>query len=100
VRQAVALAEQLAHAIRSEPIAGTDVTGSFGVAGSAPEATFCFDTVFADANAALSEARSAGADQVCSRPRLDGPSGELLPAYASRRAPSAGGSERPSVSRR
>jgi diguanylate cyclase (GGDEF)-like protein len=99
VRQTVALAEQLAHAVRSEPIAGMDLTASFGVAGSLPEATFRFETVFADANVALSEARSAGADQVCSRPRLQGPSGELLPAYASRREPSAGESGRPSVSR-
>ncbi|MCW2993736.1 MAG: hypothetical protein JWQ18_1231 [Conexibacter sp.] len=61
--EAEGLAEQLRLAVRGEPIAGTTVTMSFGVAVSGAGG-FDLDTHFARADAALYAAKDAGRDRV------------------------------------
>lgn len=63
VENAAELAEDLRRAVAAEPAAGVAVTMSFGVAASDPGA-FDYPEVFAEADAALYEAKSAGRDAV------------------------------------
>jgi diguanylate cyclase (GGDEF)-like protein len=63
---AAAVAEDLRSAIESMPVAGLHVTMSFGVAGSAP-GEFDYESVFAEADMALYEAKHAGRNRVCAR---------------------------------
>jgi diguanylate cyclase (GGDEF)-like protein len=62
--EAAGLAETLREAVRSAPIAGQDVTMSFGVAVSGAGG-FDLDTHYGRADAALYEAKHAGRDRVC-----------------------------------
>ena len=62
--EATELAEQLRAAVRGAPIAGHDVTMSFGVAVSGAGG-FDFDTHCARADDALYEAKRGGRDRVC-----------------------------------
>ena len=59
----VVIAERLREAVAAEPIAGLDITMSFGVAGS-HGAVFDHERVLAAADAALYEAKAAGRDRV------------------------------------
>jgi diguanylate cyclase (GGDEF)-like protein len=61
--EALGLAERLREAIRGEPIAGRQVTMSFGVAVSGAGG-FDLDTQYGRADAALYEAKDAGRDRV------------------------------------
>jgi diguanylate cyclase (GGDEF)-like protein len=61
--EAAGLAEKLRDAVRAEPIAGQQVTMSFGVAGSGAGG-FLLDTQYARADAALYAAKDAGRDRV------------------------------------
>jgi diguanylate cyclase (GGDEF)-like protein len=63
--ESVDLAEQLRAAIAAEPCAGQDVTMSFGTAASAPGDALEYDVVFAEADAALYEAKRSGRNRVC-----------------------------------
>src|SRR5213078_4389663 len=60
------VAEDLRAAIESMPVAGLHATMSFGVAGSAP-GEFNYESVFAEADLALYEAKHAGRNRVCTR---------------------------------
>jgi diguanylate cyclase (GGDEF)-like protein len=60
------VAEDLRAAIESMPVAGLHVTMSFGVAGSTP-GEFDYESVFAEADMALYEAKHAGRNRVCTR---------------------------------
>jgi diguanylate cyclase (GGDEF)-like protein len=61
--EATELAEKLREAVRSEPIAGQQVTMSFGVAVSGPGG-FALDAQYARADAALYAAKDAGRNRV------------------------------------
>jgi diguanylate cyclase (GGDEF)-like protein len=63
---AAAVAEDLRAAIEEMPVAGLNVTMSFGVAGSSP-GEFDYESVFAEADMALYEAKHAGRNRVCTR---------------------------------
>ena len=65
--EATGLAERLLEAVGTEPIAGRQVTMSFGVAVSGP-AGFDLDAQYARADAALYEAKRSGRDRVCVSP--------------------------------
>jgi diguanylate cyclase (GGDEF)-like protein len=68
------IAEALRLAVAGETLAGgLHVTMSFGVAASAGGAAFDFETVFAEADAALYEAKRSGRDRVCPPPQADPP---------------------------
>jgi diguanylate cyclase (GGDEF)-like protein len=71
------IAEGLRVAISEAPTAGLLVTMSFGVSAS-PPGRFDYETVFAEADLALYEAKKRGRDQVCVRAH-DAP-GVLIPA--------------------
>ena len=58
------LAERLCEGVSSDPVAdGVKVTMSFGVAASGQGETFDYESVFADADAALYEAKQSGRNQ-------------------------------------
>ncbi|HEV7750981.1 MAG TPA: diguanylate cyclase, partial [Baekduia sp.] len=61
--EATGLAEQLREVIRAEPIAGQQVTMSFGVAVSGAGG-FALDAQYARADAALYAAKAQGRDRV------------------------------------
>ena len=63
-RGAERTAERMRKAVCATPIAGLDVTMSFGVTASVAGQPFEFDPVFARADAALYEAKVHGRDQV------------------------------------
>ncbi len=65
IDQAAAMAEQLRHHIAGQTVGdGQHVTMSFGVAASAHQTRFDYDTVFAQADYALYEAKRDGRDRV------------------------------------
>lgn len=61
---ALAIAERLHKAVSESPIAGIDVTMSFGVATSRPGVPFDYTAVFGRADAALYRAKQDGRDRV------------------------------------
>ena len=64
------LAERLCEGVSSDPVAdGVKVTMSFGVAASGQGETFDYESVFADADAALYEAKQSGRNQTRSAGR-------------------------------
>jgi diguanylate cyclase (GGDEF)-like protein len=64
--QAATVAEMLRKAVEREPLGGgVDVTISCGVAASARGARFEYEPVFAEADAALYEAKRSGRNRVC-----------------------------------
>jgi diguanylate cyclase (GGDEF)-like protein len=63
---AAAVAGELRAAIERMPVAGLHVTMSFGIAGSAP-GEFDYESVFAEADLALYEAKHAGRNRVATR---------------------------------
>jgi diguanylate cyclase (GGDEF)-like protein len=66
---AAAVAETLRQAVAAEPLAaGRRMTMSFGVSASGAGGGFDFDAVFAEADAALYEAKRSGRDAVCCAP--------------------------------
>jgi diguanylate cyclase (GGDEF)-like protein len=78
--EAAELAETLRRAVSSEPLAGgVQLTMSFGVSGSAGGEIFHYDAVFAQADAALYEAKSAGRDRVRTHARAPTDSLEAVP---------------------
>ena len=62
--QSAELAERLREAVSGEPAGGLFVTMSLGVAASARGETFDYESVFAEADAALYQAKQGGRDQV------------------------------------
>jgi diguanylate cyclase (GGDEF)-like protein len=70
--QTLSLAEELREAVSASSVAGgVDVTLSLGVSASGRGEAFDYAVVFAEADAALYEAKRLGRDRVCG--------GELLP---------------------
>jgi diguanylate cyclase (GGDEF)-like protein len=66
--QAGAVAEQLRQAVECEPMGGgVPVTISCGVAASARDGSFDFESAFAEADAALYQAKRLGRNRVCDR---------------------------------
>ncbi len=63
---AVEWAKRLREALCFAPIDGVDITASFGVAVSDPEAGFEYRSLYAQADAALYRAKTSGRDRVCS----------------------------------
>ncbi len=66
VEQACELAERLRDAIEGTPVGGRQVTMSFGASASRPGTRFDYEAVFAEADAALYEAKRSGRNRVCS----------------------------------
>lgn len=58
-------AERMRAAIAASPVAGVELTASFGVAVSAPDDGFDYRRAFTRADAALYAAKSQGRDRVC-----------------------------------
>jgi diguanylate cyclase (GGDEF)-like protein len=68
------IAEALRLAVAADTLAGgLQVTMSFGVGASASGSAFDFEAVFAEADAALYEAKRSGRDRVCPPPQVDPP---------------------------
>ena len=63
------VAEELRAAVASSPVAGHEVTMSFGVAASGPGERFDYESIFAQADRALYEAKRGGRNRVCPAPR-------------------------------
>jgi diguanylate cyclase (GGDEF)-like protein len=64
--QAATVAETLRDAIQQEPLGGgVEVTISCGVAASVPGVRFDYESVFAEADGALYEAKRSGRNRVC-----------------------------------
>jgi diguanylate cyclase (GGDEF)-like protein len=79
------VAEALRGAVAGETLAGgLRVTMSFGVAASAEGSAFELQAVFAEADAALYEAKRSGRDRVCPPPPVDGSIGALEPSLPAR----------------
>jgi len=74
--EAEEVAERLRRSICAAPIAGQDVTMSFGVAASVDGEAFDFDALYARADVALYRAKRSGRDRVCGGPD------EALPALS------------------
>jgi diguanylate cyclase (GGDEF)-like protein len=69
VEQAEQLAERLRDALGARTYSGNQrLTMSFGVSASSRGMRFQYETVFAEADAALFEAKRAGRDRVCAAP--------------------------------
>lgn len=85
VDHACALAEQLRREVSSVESGGRRVTMSFGVAASKAGEPFEYHAVFAEADAALYEAKRTGRDRVCradALPEPDGAASSQIPAAA------------------
>jgi len=65
VEQTAELAGRLREGISVERVAGASVTMSFGVGASGHDERFSYPAVFAQADAALYEAKRSGRDRVC-----------------------------------
>ncbi len=66
LEDAAELAERLRSAVAEEPVAGdVPITMSFGVGASGRGATFDYDLVFAETDAALYDAKRDGRNRVC-----------------------------------
>jgi diguanylate cyclase (GGDEF)-like protein len=65
IEQTKKMAEQLRLEVASAPAGGQNVSMSFGVSASANGTIFDYATVFAQADAALYEAKRSGRDRVC-----------------------------------
>ena len=63
--QVGAITEQLRVAIEAQPLSGLEVTMSFGVSASERGTDFEFDSVLAQADEALYEAKRSGRNRVC-----------------------------------
>jgi diguanylate cyclase (GGDEF)-like protein len=74
--QAEDVAESLRDAVSREPLGGEAMTMSFGVSASARGNAFDYETVFAEADLALYEAKRSGRDRVCAA------AGALTPVLA------------------
>jgi diguanylate cyclase (GGDEF)-like protein len=86
--QAMSVAELLREAIERDPIGGgIDVTISCGVAASLPDSRFVYEDVFAEADAALYEAKRGGRNRVC---EANGPSQAAGEPASSNGVPPAG----------
>jgi diguanylate cyclase (GGDEF)-like protein len=68
IEQTKKMAEQLRQEVASAPAGGQRVSMSFGVSASATGTIFDYATVFAQADAALYEAKRSGRDRVCAAP--------------------------------
>jgi diguanylate cyclase (GGDEF)-like protein len=68
IEQTQKMAEQLRQEVASKAAGGQQVTMSFGVSASANGTIFDYSTVFAQADAALYEAKRSGRDRVCAAP--------------------------------
>jgi diguanylate cyclase (GGDEF)-like protein len=79
LQEAADVAERLRASLAAAPVAGQDVTMSFGVAACTAEVPFDFDALYATADAALYRAKHGGRDRVCGGPGEAAPS---LPAVA------------------
>jgi diguanylate cyclase (GGDEF)-like protein len=66
------LAEAMRAAVAAQPLGGHPVTMSFGTAASAPDDGFDYEAVFAEADAALYEAKHSGRNRVCPPPAATG----------------------------
>lgn len=71
--EAEEVAERLRAAVCAAPVAGQQVTMSFGVAASAEGEPFDFDALYARADVALYRAKRGGRDRVCGGPGEPGP---------------------------
>jgi diguanylate cyclase (GGDEF)-like protein len=83
------VAERLRQAVRSEQIAGLNVTMSIGVAATAPHETFSFARVFERADAALYRAKQSGRNRVAVNATLGADAGAGLSEVAPVSAPPA-----------